>query len=150
MIERLRVPSAVLTSSEQALREAGRSGLELFVLWTGIRHGELFEVQSRHVPPQSSYRSQDGCSVRVGSEALYELNVWLYEHGEALGVQIHSHPTDAYHSETDDAFPIVTTEGALSVVVADFGRFGILDQSTAIYRLEDGRWQERPVQIEID
>lgn len=38
---------------------------------------------------------------------------------------------DAHHSPTDDAFPIVTTLGALSIVLARFGRRGLLVDDTA-------------------
>ena len=40
--------------------------------------------------------------------------------GETLGGQAHSHPTDAYHSDTDDHLALVTLLGAISLVVPDF------------------------------
>lgn len=141
------VPRGIVTSTEDALRAAGRRHQELFVLWSGVVDRDVFSVRTRHVPEQISYRTEAGCGVRVESTALHKLNVWLYEHAEALGVQIHSHPTDAYHSVTDDTYPIVTTEGGLSIVVADFCADGMIAASTAAYRLEGGRW--RPTRPEI-
>lgn len=149
MIERLIVSESIVRATDEALRAAGSGGLELFVLWTGHLVDHSFKVVERHVPKQYSYRSTEGCSVRVDAPALHELNVWLYEHQQTLGVQVHSHPTDAYHSETDDAFPIVTTDGGISLVVADFGRDGLLAESTARYRLEGGYWEERSLPLEI-
>jgi len=81
--------------------------------------------------------------VVVDGPELHRINVWLYEHEMTLIAQIHSHPTDAYHSETDDAIPIITTPGGLSLVVPDFAR-GPADLTTyAIFRLsESGDWKE--------
>jgi hypothetical protein len=57
-------------------------------------------------------------------------------------VQVHSHPTEAYHSETDDTYPIVTVRGGLSLVVPDFGRAGLLGDGVACYRLGFSGWDE--------
>ena len=35
--------------------------------------------------------------------------------------QVHTHPGAAFHSPTDDAWPIVHLEGFLSLVLPDFG-----------------------------
>ena len=69
------------------------------------------------MPRQTAYRLSEGLCVRVEGPELHRLNIWLYEHHELLAVQVHAHPTDAYHSETDDTYPIVTTRGGLSLVV---------------------------------
>lgn len=150
MIERILVAADLVASSEAAMREAGSAGHELFVLWSGRVDDDAFHVATRHVPRQVSYKTTNGCGVRVDAPALHELNVWLYENGEVLAVQIHSHPTEAYHSQTDDAYPIVTTEGGVSLVVADFCRHGIVAPSTAAYRLERGRWSESLISIEVE
>lgn len=135
------VTSQVIDDTEEHLRSAGRKGHELFVLWTGRLEGRSFRVTTTYVPPQTSYRQDGGCGVRVDGTALHELNGWLYEHGETLGAQVHSHPTEAFHSETDDAFPVVTALGGLSLVVAYFCRDGLLASSTAAYRLTPAGWQ---------
>jgi hypothetical protein len=132
--------------TERNLRSAGADGFEMFVLWSGLIDGPRFEVRNGHVPRQTASRSRTGLSVRVEGEALHRLNVWLYENKEVLGAQVHAHPTDAYHSGTDDTFPIVTTLGGLSLVVPDFCRKGLLPGSAA-YRLAADGWveAERPV-----
>ena len=70
--------------------------------------------------------------------------MWLYEAGEMLAVQVHAHPTDAYHSDTDDTYPIVATLGGLSIGVPDFCSRGLFTDSTMIYRLEPKGWVEQP------
>ena len=136
------VPRIICDETDVQLREAGRDGAERFVLWSGIVEGNSFHVRTMHVPRQRAYRLSEGLCVRVEGEELHRLNVWLFEHRERLAVQVHSHPTDAYHSDTDDAFPIVTTRGGLSLVVPDFGLTGVRGPRTALYRLGMSGWDE--------
>jgi hypothetical protein len=133
------VPRHVAAATERQLRAAGGRGYETFVLWTGQPRGARFDVAAAHVPHQTSYKLKTGLCVRVEGAALHELNVWLFEHGQTLGAQVHAHPTDAFHSNTDDAYPIVTTLGGLSLVVPDFCREGLLDGSAA-FRLTPAGW----------
>ena len=55
-------------------------------------------------PPSVRGLLEDGLCAGSTAEELHRLNKWLYENGETLGVQIHTHPTDAYHSATDSAW----------------------------------------------
>lgn len=110
----------------EPLQKAGRHGYEAFVLWGG-RFGDdsrRFEFVSAYFPEQTTSRGEEGLLVYVDGEALFRVNRAFYEQGLILGGQIHSHPTDAYHSDTDDAYPLMTLIGGLSGVVPDFGDGG--------------------------
>lgn len=141
-ISHFNVPQEILDHADEALREAGREHLERFVLWSGVEEGAVFHVRSSHVPAQTAYRTKDGLLVEVEGPALHRLNVWLHEHSEVLAAQVHAHPRRAYHSETDDTYPIVTELGALSIVVPDFAQDGIRGPSVAVYRLGKRGWVE--------
>jgi hypothetical protein len=143
-VERFRVPLGIVGQTEVALRNAGAQGYEMFVLWSGRQNGSVFDVQTPHFPRQNSYRLPGGLCVRVEGEELHRLNVWLFEAGERLGVQVHAHPTDAYHSDTDNTYPIVATLGGLSIVTPDFCQHGLFTQGTAIYRLNEQGWMKQP------
>lgn len=138
------VPRRAIEATAEALADAGQDGYELFVLWTGSIERETFVIRNVHVPKQTSYKTREGLVVRVEGSELHRLNVWLYEHRQTLGAQVHAHPTDAFHSTTDDAYPIATEEGALSVVVPDFCRGGVITRGTAYFRLHRGRWRPAP------
>lgn len=140
-VDRFIVPNQIVVESEEALRSAGARGHELFVLWTGLVEGNAFDVRTSHVPRQSSYHLPEGLLVRVESDALHQLNSWLYEHGEMLGVQVHAHPDRAYHSETDSTYPIVTTLGGLSLVAERFCAGDLLSRGSAAYRLTLRGWK---------
>lgn len=136
------VPLEVVDQTLEPLQEAGRHGYEAFVLWGGRfgDDGRRFEFVSTYFPEQTTSRGDEGLLVMVDGEALFRVNRAFYEHGLILGGQIHSHPTDAYHSDADDAYPLMTLVGGLSGVVPDFGDGGRgrLDE-WAWYRLVGAR-----------
>jgi hypothetical protein len=141
-IARFIVPPDIAAETDVRLRAAGQQGVECFVLWSGVRDGDTFIVRTLHVPEQTAYKLTSGLCVRVEADALHRLNVWLYEHGEQLAVQVHAHPTDAFHSDTDDTYPIVTVRGGLSIVVPDFAEHGIRGLGVASFRLGTQGWDE--------
>ena len=141
-VRRFRIQAEAIRETEEVIRSAGLDGYELFVVWSGTRDGDTFLVAEVHVPRQVSYKLDGGLCVRVDGPELHRLNVWLYEARQVVGVQIHSHPGDAYHSETDDAYPIATLDGSLSIVLPFFGRDGFGSNDIAGYRLARGGWLE--------
>lgn len=142
-VERFVAPRGVVDRTDTALRAAGERGAELFVLWTGRIDGATFTAQTAYVPDQTAHRLSGGVCVTVEGDALHTLNQWLYHHGQTLGVQIHTHPTRAYHSTTDDTYPIVTQRGGLSIVVPDFAERGMRGSGVAVYRLGQRGWRRQ-------
>ena len=140
------VPSGICDETDLQLRKGGQGGNERWVLWSGVVNQHLFSVSTMHVPRQIAYRSAVGLSIHVDADELHRLNVWLYHNGERLGVQVHSHPMDAYHSTTDDKYPMVTTLGGLSLVVPYFGKYGVRGTQTALFRLGFTGWQRLSVE----
>lgn len=139
-----RVGPAVVTKTLATLAQAGREGSEAFVVWGGTVIGDTFEVASAIVPVQTAHTTDRGLLVTVEGAALFEVNRELYRRGELLGAQVHSHPTDAFHSDTDDHYPLATILGSLSVVVPDFARHGLGSLNRwAFYRLAGpDQWAE--------
>jgi hypothetical protein len=125
------------------LADAGRAGLEGFTAWAGVHDGERFTVRRTVIPRQSSRRTNQGLSVVVGSDELFLLNRWLYENGLTLIAQIHSHPTEAYHSDLDDAIPVATEQGCISIVIPDFAQSPFDLRQCAVFRLSTANtWDE--------
>ena len=141
-VRRFSVEASTLQETVEAIRAAGLKGFELFVVWSGVRDDDTFTVVDVHVPRQVSYKRESGLCVRVDGSELHRLNVWLYEAQQEIGVQVHGHPREAYHSETDDAFPIATLDGSLSIVLPFFGRDGWASDDIAAYRLGQDGWLE--------
>lgn len=137
------IPDSVLAPTLEFLQDRGRLGHEGFVVWGGKPDGEnALHFTSCYVPEQTAHKTADGLLVVVDGEALFRMNRAFYERGEIAAGQVHTHPTDAYHSSTDDHFPLVTLCGALSLVVPDFAQHGRTGMDRwAWYRLRDhGVW----------
>lgn len=144
-LDTLFVPRRLADEAQAHLRAVGRTGYEGFALWIGTRDGRTFRVDETLIPAQRGLRYDTGVCVRVDSDELFRINRYLYQTGRQLVAQLHSHPTDAYHSETDDMYPIATTVGAFSLVVPDFAVRPFALGECAVYRLVPGNgWLEFP------
>ena len=136
------VSSDVIEETIGNLRAFGSERLECLVLWLGKIEGNKAFVVQALTPKQESISSENGVGYFVAGETLFLLNRALSETGLKLFAQVHSHPGEAYHSETDDEYAIVTADGGLSLVVPDFGAGACDPFSWAVYRLLNGQWEE--------
>jgi hypothetical protein len=134
-VETVRVPRRCVEEAHSHLALVGRKGLEGFALWAGVHSGSTFHVRDTIIPEQTGLRTDLGVCVTVDGRELHRINVWLYNHGLTLVAQLHSHPTEAYHSDTDDTYPIATVTGSLSLVIQDFARPPFSLRRCAVYRL---------------
>ena len=136
----------MIATTLRVLQQFGGHGCEGLVLWVG----EVTQAQARVtkvvVPDQRPVKSEEGVGYFVEGATLFELNRKLADTGLRLIAQVHSHPGEAYHSETDDRYAIVTANGGLSLVVPDFGRAPADPTSWAVYRLMKGSWHELDVE----
>ena len=114
------------------------------MLWLGDIEAHAANVQQAFAPSQHGIAGEDGLAYFVSGETLFELNRDLAASGLRLIAQVHSHPQEAYHSEADDRYAIVTAEGGLSLVVPDFGHAEAHPATWAVYRLNGGSWRHVP------
>lgn len=145
--------AAVLEPTVAALRSAGLRGEEAFVVWAGVVEDDTAVRFTRClVPEQTPSRTPDGLLVTVGAAALNTINRDCHSAGELMAGQVHTHPTLAYHSGTDDHYPLVTLLGALSVVLPDFAAGGTRRmRDWAFYRLAGpARWVELTRQDRVE
>jgi hypothetical protein len=137
------IPPRVIADTISFLQQVGEQGLEGFVIWGGqLISDTRLEFQHVYIPQQRGLRTESGLLVLVEGDALFQVNREAHELNQILGAQVHTHPTTAYHSDTDDQYPLVTLKGALSVVIPDFARHAPRDvERWAWYRLKEyGRW----------
>lgn len=144
-INRVVLPREIAMEGHLFLRHVGQRECEGIALWVGVPEETTFRVTDLVIPRQSGIRTSEGiCAVVEGPE-LRRIGLELYQAKRQLFAQIHSHPTDAYHSATDDKFAVVTTMGGMSFVVPDFATAPFDLNEYATYRLsEDGVWNEMP------
>ncbi|MHB1863806.1 MAG: MPN domain-containing protein [Gemmatimonadaceae bacterium] len=153
-IDTFAIPCDVLTETIRFLRRVGAEGYEGFVLWSGRQEEDRrFAIRSAMIPKQRASKTDNGLLVTVDGAALFDINRTAHERGEILAAQVHSHPTDAYHSSTDDAYPLVTIVGGMSIVIPDFARHAPRDiERWAWFRLSNAStWEpaEATTQIEL-
>lgn len=142
-IESISIWKSQLNDALNFLRYAGERGVEAVGLFAGIELEKTFLIKKVILPKQQGYILESGLMYAVEGDELHRINVWLYENKMKLIAQIHSHPTEAYHSEADDRFPIVDTIGGVSIVVPNFASGNVSLTDCAIYRLScDKSWDE--------
>jgi proteasome lid subunit RPN8/RPN11 len=142
-IYRIIIPPKCIQKAYELLRYAGENRVEGVALFAGFEKNNEFYVSQTIIPKQTSYRLELGLLYAVDGDELHRINVWLYENNLSIIAQIHSHPNEAYHSETDDSYPIVATKGGISIVVPRFAIDPIDIKNWAVYRLSsENCWVE--------
>src|SRR4051812_5852305 len=108
-VRRVTVKRGTIEQMLRTMRDFGSHGCEVLVLWLGEIEldGETAHVSQAFVPKQKPISSEDGVGYFIGGETLFRLNQDLSETGLRLIAQVHSHPRDAFHSDTDDRYAIV-------------------------------------------
>lgn len=134
-LKRIFLPLNCVVEAYTHMRRNGAYLLEGVALFSGTVSNQSFYVERTIIPKQNAVRLEYGLMYSVESEELHRIQVDLHNNKLALISQIHSHPSQAYHSEMDDRFPIVTKVGSLSIVVPNFAMDDIQIANWAVYRL---------------
>lgn len=140
-INKFFVPIGVMKTTKEALLLAGKHGVEGLVFWSGvIKDGDVAYI-TRAILPSELNASR--IHATITQRALLEIHADLKKNNEFLFTQIHSHPGEAFHSETDDENPISFKKGFMSLVVPYFGNVPFDDVSHCeVYEYKNsGIWE---------
>jgi hypothetical protein len=133
----LSLRSNIVTSTFQVFRDCGCGECECAVFWTGPAGDDLVDGFEHPV-----HRRSPG-GYEVDSDWLTQFWKQLAASRRSVKVQVHTHPGEAFHSATDDYWPIISQEGFLSIVIPDFAAGPPTLNRAWIGRLgANGRWQE--------
>jgi hypothetical protein len=122
-------------------RDCGRGRRECQVLW--LSPWDKPQTITTVVHPE--HEAHAGGFV-LDDRWLNDFWLALSEKGLGIRVQVHTHPQQAFHSQTDDAFPIVHTNGFLSLVIPNFGLGPVgFDEAYLAEISEDGRWHQAKI-----
>ncbi len=130
------VPRPVLDTARRRLEDAGVQGVEA----TGLIVAGADRVARRVIFPRQRAGHAPGHWVEVTDQGKVDLALALAP-DETYVARLHSHPGHAFHSTVDDRNPVLTFDGALSIVVPFFGlglRAGL--HACAVYVRRAGRW----------
>jgi hypothetical protein len=126
----------VLDATFRHLRECGRGECECVVYWTGPSDSSRANAVEHPVHHRAAFGYQ------IGDAWLTDFWKRLAASKRGIKAQIHTHPGEAFHSATDDTWPIVSQAGFMSIVIPDFGRGAISLKTAWIGRLDpDGSWR---------
>jgi hypothetical protein len=137
------VDARTLALTREFLQERGEHGLEGVVLWLGRPLDEHHaEILAPYAPEQVGFKSEEGVAVQVTDEGLSGL-ISALPPGMFVLCRVHSHPSEAYHSELDDTNMIISHPGAISIVVPFYARSPIVLPDCSINELQYGSgWRE--------
>jgi hypothetical protein len=141
-----KIAGPLLAATFAHFRECGRGRRECQVLW--ISSWDVPEILTKVV--HSKHQAHAGGFVLDGQ--------WISDFWQDLGntnmgirVQVHTHPMQAFHSPTDDRFPIIHKPGFLSLVIPNFGMDAISLSSAYLTEIQpDGRWHQVPITSRLE
>lgn len=133
------LPRSIVETTDKYLSISREEGVEVVVYWSGKKEASGLVVRKVWFPAQTSSPR----SFAVGQDALFELNFGLYRLGHELVGQVHTHPSIAFHSETDDENAVSLQSGAISAVVPSFGLYSVSDlDHTLFFERRSHSWVE--------
>lgn len=128
----------ILVRTFDHFRRCGQGRRECQALWIGPwRSPDLITevVHPAHRANAQGFLLDDGWLNK------FWLDLASADYG--VRVQVHTHPARAFHSSTDDAFPIVHTPGFLSLVIPNFALGPVGLRGAYLTEIQpDGRWQQ--------
>lgn len=133
-----RLEMGMLEETFRHFRTCGRGREECQILW--LSSWAKPEVIAKIVHPEHA--------AHRGGFVLDDrwLNKFWMELGDMnMGIrfQVHTHPREAFHSPTDDEFPIIHKPGFLSLVFPNFGLGPVGFQDAYLTEIQpDGRWRQ--------
>lgn len=133
-----RMTAGALEHAFEHLRECGQGQRECVAYLTGpVDQPGLIDgvVHPEHTASAVGYE--------VLTKALGELSKDLLARRRSVRAQIHTHPGEAYHSNTDDGGALLGTPGYLSIVIPRFAQGPVgLQQAYLAELSQDGTWTE--------
>jgi hypothetical protein len=131
----------MLEASFGHFRECGRGREECQILWLSSWDAPEFlckVVHPKHHPDRSGFVLED--------RWLNDFWLELANANMGIRVQVHTHPQEAFHSPTDDQFPIIHKPGFLSLVIPNFGLGPIGFKDAYLTEIQrDGGWRKVPI-----
>lgn len=135
------LPSDLIAPAEAHLRQNGRRGLEQLVLWAGYPEGDRALITSLLMPETVATWG----SVTIVRSELPRIAEWLFERGQLLFIEMHTHgrgPSATELSDTDRTFPIGRQPGFITVIVPAYADGGIEFERAGVWEHCPPEWLE--------
>jgi hypothetical protein len=131
------LPRTLLEETFSLLRDCGRGETECQVFWLAPI-ADPQTITDVAIP----HHSASPYGVEVDDASLNALWLSLGDRHLSIRAQVHTHKGRAFHSPTDDAWPVVHTAGFISLVIPRFalGPIGLCNTFAAVID-GTGHWQ---------
>jgi hypothetical protein len=138
-----RVPFETVERTMLFLRNRGKSiGHEGVVLWPAQLQERVCLVSPAPIIPAQITGPK---SYRIPTDECFRVIEFVHRNRLVIPIQVHSHPSEAFHSEADDEMAFVQHRNGVSIVVPDFADFSVAHflQKAKFYILVVGvNWSE--------
>jgi hypothetical protein len=133
--ENLCISNELVEETLAYLREFGR--VENIAYWAGVEQDKNLWVK-RLVKPKAARERR---YVFVHAEEVARVVLECHENHEFLIAQIHTHPGEEDHSETDDCGTVSKRDGFVSLVVTHYAAGATVAEPRWFgYQLQHGAW----------
>lgn len=140
-----RLPRRMIDETFATLRSCGAGERECQLYWASPWSDPLALTELVHPKHRSNFQGSTLDSAWIS-------RFWLDLADRELGVrvQVHTHPGEAFHSATDDAYPLIHETGFLSLVIPDFATGPVGFRRAYLTEIQtDGGWREVPISARL-
>jgi hypothetical protein len=143
---RYRVPKVLLARTFAHFRDCGAGRRECQVLWTS----PWSDISTINDVVHGQHRASAG-GFELSSAWLNRFWLDLAHENCGVRVQVHTHPSEAFHSPTDDDYPIVHSTGFLSLVIPNFAQGPVGFANAFLAEIQsDGHFKEVPIDLSLE
>jgi hypothetical protein len=133
-----RLPRRMIETTFATFRSCGAGERECQLYWASPWSNPSIITEVVHPRHMSS-------AYALSLDSAWISDFWLELANRDLGVrvQVHTHPGEAFHSPTDDAFPLIHEVGFLSLVIPDFATGAVGFNHAYLTEIQpDGSWRQ--------
>lgn len=132
----MRLPLKIIQETFHALVKCGQGRCECVIYWTGPV-GKSDGIDGWDHPTHR----RSPCGYEIDDHWLTDYWFRLGRKRREILAQVHTHPGQAFHSTTDDCWPVVSQPGFISIVIPNFALGQMNLEGAWIGRLSSsGQW----------
>lgn len=133
-----RLPRRMIAETFSTLRSCGDNRRECQLYWVSPWASPTQLTGVVHPKHASGY-----AGLSIDSDWINSFWRDLSDRDLGVRVQVHTHPGEAFHSITDDTYPLLFDPGFLSLVIPNFASGPIGFQDAYLTEIQpDGSWRE--------
>lgn len=118
----IQISKSIFDTTLHQLQKVGEDYKEGIAYWSGILNRSNGIIKNVIFADDYPEFHNEPYFANVSLETSFKIGEKIHQRNEFLFAQIHTHPSDAFHSFVDNNYPISHRIGFLSVVIPNFGK----------------------------